>query len=96
MIVDIDCRAVACISDFWALYLLEVEPEGESFGKNVDALWDALSAGGPGYPSKAKVLRLVNTDALKTLQDGEFYRKLVRIEQDLNDCGYTDISLEVE
>jgi RNAse (barnase) inhibitor barstar len=43
----IDCSKLNDEADFWAAYLLTTQPEGtQLFGRNFDALWDALSAGG--------------------------------------------------
>jgi len=79
------------------LYLQEAAPEAEEFfGRNLDAFWDALSAGGPGYPSNAKLARIINTDSLKRIRDGEIYQKLVDIATDLKGCGHANITFEIE
>lgn len=78
----IDCSEFNDEADFWTAYLSTTQPEGaQLFGRNFDALWDALSAGGPGWPGEC-VLRFVNTDVLRRWQDGNFYRTLQKIALD--------------
>jgi hypothetical protein len=75
----IDCSGFNDEADFWTAYLSTTQPEGaQFFGRNFDALWDALNAGGPGWPGEC-VLRFANTDVLRHWQDGKFYRALQKI-----------------
>jgi len=75
----IDCSGFNDEADFWQAYLSTTEPEGaEHFGCNFDALWDAMSAGGPGWPGEC-MLRFVNTDVLRRWRGGNFYRALQKI-----------------
>lgn len=75
----IDCSEFNHEADFWTAYLSTTRPEGaQLLGRNFDAFWDALSAGGPGWPGEC-VLRFVNTDVLRHLQDGKFYLTLQEI-----------------
>lgn len=75
----IDCYDVKCEEDFWEAYLVEVNPEGaQNFGRNLDAFWDAVSAGGPGWPGEC-TLRFINTDALAAWRQGEFVSRLREI-----------------
>ncbi|MBK8187858.1 MAG: barstar family protein [Cellvibrio sp.] len=92
----IDCYAVKTEAEFWAEYLSTVKPQGtEYFGRNLDAFWDALSAGGPGYPNhEGKCeLRFINTDPVKLLRNGAFYKKLQEIEQDLRIEVNSDVAI---
>jgi len=83
--------------DFWNEYIKVVDVEGAShFGKNLDAFWDALSAGGPGFPKGISELKLLNSSSLKTIDEGEFYSALVTIADDLRSCIYSDFVLHVE
>jgi hypothetical protein len=91
----IDCHSIKSEAEFWAEYLSILKPQGaEYFGCNLDAFWDALSAGGPGFPNyegKCEV-RFINTENVKFLRNGEFYKKLQKIAQDLEieaDCEIT-------
>lgn len=66
---------------FWLAYLAATKPESAGyFGCNLDAFWDALN-GGPGWPGKCQ-LRFVNTEGLKTIRKGLFYRALLEIARD--------------
>jgi hypothetical protein len=49
--VYIDCSGVSSTDEFWQCYLDAVKPEGAAmFGRNLDAFWDAVEGGGPGWP----------------------------------------------
>jgi RNAse (barnase) inhibitor barstar len=79
--ITIDCASVRTREDFWREYLAAAEPEEAGyFGRNLDALWDAL-AGGPGWPGEC-VLRIVNTSSLKSIEGGRFYDALAVIARD--------------
>jgi Barstar (barnase inhibitor) len=81
----IDCTRIKTEADFWRQYLLTVQPEGtEFFGRNLDAFWDALSGGGPGWPGQSSVF-FINTETLKDIDNGYFYRQLKKIERDLQE-----------
>lgn len=75
----IDCRDVKCEDDFWKAYLVEVNPGGaQQFGRNLHAFWDAVSAGGPGWPGEC-TLRFINTEALALSDKAGFLLGLSRI-----------------
>jgi hypothetical protein len=75
----IDCHDMKCEEDFWKAYLAVVNPDGtQNFGRNLDAFWDAVSAGGPGWPGEC-TLRFINTDALAAWRQGEFVSRLREI-----------------
>jgi RNAse (barnase) inhibitor barstar len=79
--ITIDCAQVRTREDFWSAYLTAVKPQdADLFGRNLDALWDAL-AGGPGSPGEC-VLRLVGARALEAIDDGNFLRALKEIARD--------------
>lgn len=55
--ITIDCAGVGSIDAFWQRYLDATQPEAaRSFGRNLDAFWDAIEAGGPGWPGEAKLV----------------------------------------
>jgi len=75
--ITIDCAKILTVPDFWAAYVTAASPEGrEYFGRNLDAFWDAVSAGGPGWPGEDCELRFINTAPIKTFYDGGFYDRL--------------------
>jgi Barstar (barnase inhibitor) len=79
----IDCSQIKTETDFWKQYLFTVQPEGmEFFGRNLDAFWDALSGGGPGWTGESSVT-FINTNNLKGIDAGHFYNRLKKIEGDL-------------
>jgi len=78
----LDCSRSRCQSDFWDLYLDVIQPEGaEHFGRNLDAFWDAISGGGPGWPGECQLI-LISTDQLRR-QEPLFFEGLRRIAHDL-------------
>lgn len=95
--IIIDCSNVNSVEEFWDLYLKIVKPEGDMyFGRNLDALWDALAAGGPGFPGDdVETLRLVNCNTLRSIDSGRFYNALLSISKDLTKTGKSIINLLV-
>lgn len=78
----IDCATVESEADFWRTYVNEVQPEGAGyFGQNLNAFWDAVSGGGPGWPGECE-LRFTNTNHLVKINDGGFLRALSDIARD--------------
>ncbi len=99
--IIVDCSQVQDEPDFWREYVRAIPPEGtEYFGRNLDAFWDAVSGGGPGYPGEC-LLRFIHSDRLKTLkrdrfEKGYLWKGLSSIQQKLNQLAGsgTRISLE--
>jgi ribonuclease inhibitor len=78
----LDCESVQSDGDFWDLYCEVVRPEGEGyFGRNLDAFWDAVSAGGPGWPGDCQI-ELVNVHGF-VKRNPRLYNGLQRIASDL-------------
>ena len=51
--IIIDCAGVRSSDEFWTRYLDATRPDGaEHFGRNLDAFWDAIEKGGPGWPGE--------------------------------------------
>jgi len=66
--ITIDCAGVNSADEFWGRYLDATEPDGaEHFGRNLDAFWDAIEGGGPGWPGEV-VLAFQHADALSDLR----------------------------
>lgn len=92
----LDCESVKSDSDFWDLYCEVVRPEDEGyFGRNLDAFWDAVSAGGPGWPGDCQI-ELVNVRGFVE-RNPRLYNGLKRIANDLaSNAGveivFTDVS----
>lgn len=93
----IDCVDFEIELDFWNGYLAIVVPDGaEFFGKNLDAFWDALSAGGPGYPGdESSVIEVVNTETIRRFRDGNFYRDLIKVAENLNGEWFNSVKLVI-
>ena len=82
----LDCLSLKSDGDFWDLYCEVAQPEGEGyFGRNLDAFWDAVSAGGPGWPGDCQI-ELVNVDRFAR-RSPRLYSGLKRIAADLGTSG---------
>lgn len=81
--IALDCSQVATPAQFWESYAAGIPLEqGERFGRNLDALRDALSARGPGFPGPAW-LELHNVERLAQHDGGKFLAALKRIADEL-------------
>ncbi len=81
--IVIDCAGLGSEEEFWRKYLAVAKPEyAESFGCNLDAFWDAVDGGGPGWPGENCELRFVNTAPLEAWRDGYFLRAIREIARD--------------
>lgn len=82
----LDCSSVLSEGDFWELYCEVTHPEGEGyFGRNLAAFWDAVSAGGPGWPGDCQI-ELVNIDGFAR-RNSCLYNGIKRIANDLGTNG---------
>jgi hypothetical protein len=55
--IYIDCSGAKSAAEVWQRYVDAIAPEDTSlFGRNLDAFWDAVEAGGPGWPGKVKLV----------------------------------------
>jgi ribonuclease inhibitor len=65
----VDCREIVSIEEFWDLYVSSIGAENALFfGRNLDALWDALEGGGPGCPPSTTHLIFRNVGELRNLK----------------------------
>ena len=85
MIVVVDCSSVSTVEAFWQAYVDAAEPEeAKVFGRNLDALWDAVEGGGPGWPGDVKLV-FTHTRTLANLRTpggGSFLKALQEIARD--------------
>ena len=92
----IDCTTVESEQQFWEQYVRVVHPDGaELFGRNLDAFWDAVSAGGPGWPGECR-LRFTHTQLVQQFRNGFFYSALKRIEQDCQHSKCAGVSVIID
>lgn len=69
--LTIDCHAIGDMDAFWERYVQAVGPENcVHFGRNLDALWDGLSGGGPGWPDVDHLV-FQHSNALLEMPDGD-------------------------
>ena len=80
-VVVLECSQIRSLDEFWDLYARDIAVSGrEHFGRNLDALHDAL-AGGPGWPGVVW-LELHNVEALEGRGHEAFVAALERIGQE--------------
>lgn len=81
-IISIDCAGVTDVGEFWQRYLDAAQPaDADLFGRNLDAFWDAVEGGGPGWPGPVRLV-FTNTgqmNSLRILNGGSFLEKLQQI-----------------
>lgn len=66
--VVIDCSGIGSTEEFWQRYIDAVKPESASdFGRNLDAFWDAIEWGGPGWPGDTTLV-FMHSDQLRDLK----------------------------
>lgn len=66
--IIIDCDGVKSGAEVWLRFIDAAQPQGASlFGCNLDAFWDAIEHGGPGWPGEAKLV-FSNSSQLAALE----------------------------
>lgn len=89
----IDCHEVESASDFWQRYVDAAVPQSASlFGRNLDAFWDAVEHGGPGWPGEAKLV-FANSAALATVGLADGSSLLDGLRRIAEDAIQTEIKL---
>ena len=69
--ITIDCADIISPDQLWQRYIDAAKPEGASiFGRNLDAFWDAVEGGGPGWPGKVALI-FTHSHYLSTLRTGD-------------------------
>lgn len=78
--IYIDCRGVTSAGELWGRYVDAAQPEGgDAFGRNLDAFWDAIEHGGPGWPGEARLVFTNSRDlAPLRLQGGSSFLDALR------------------
>ncbi len=80
--IIIDCAGLTSTETFWRRYLDAAKPEDAAlFGRNLDAFWDAIEGGGPGWPGEVRLvfLNTAQLAGLRTANGGSFLDALRRI-----------------
>jgi hypothetical protein len=92
--IYIDCAGVTSPSELWQRYIDAAEPEGAAFfGRNLDAFWDAVERGGPGWPGPAKLV-FTKSAELTDLRLADGSSLLDRLRQLASDATQTQIELD--
>lgn len=91
--IIVDCDGVKSAAELWERYIEAAKPEGaSSFGRNLDAFWDAIEQGGPGWPGEVK-LAFRNSRRLATLKVGSGPSLLEGLRQIANEATRVQIEL---
>ncbi len=92
--IYIDCKGVKSTAEVWQRYIDAANPEGANqFGRNLDAFWDAVEHGGPGWPGDAKLV-FKDTSGLAALNLGNGSSFLDELRRIANKATQTQIDLE--
>ncbi len=75
----IDGTGMTTRSEVWDRYVRLTQMLPSGFGRNLDAFWDAVQAGGPGWPGACRI-RFVGCEHI---DGGKLHAGLVRIAADL-------------
>lgn len=76
--IHIDCAGVKSEGEVCQRYLDAAQPEGAGyFGCNLNAFWDAVEGGGPGWPGEAELV-FTNSADLFHLPNGRSFLKELR------------------
>jgi len=66
--IVVDCAGITSADEFWQRYLDAAKPDGALvFGRNLDAFWDAIEGGGPGWPGNVALI-FQHSDQLSSLR----------------------------
>lgn len=89
--VVIDCRDLTSVAEFWQRYIDVAQPaDWGFFGRNLNAFWDAVEGGGPGWPGEVKLV-FANSVELATMPDGQWL--LDQLRKIAAEVQYTPIEL---
>ena len=79
--------------DFWNKYVAEIDTEsGKYFGKNLDAFYDAITAGGPGFPGDC-IIEIIGTKKLENIFGKKDFDFIIRL---LKEAEFVDLIIEKE
>lgn len=77
--------------DFWNKYAAEIgSKSAKGFGKNLDALNDAITARGPGFPGDC-ILEIIGTKNLERIFGEKDFNFIIKL---LKDAEYIDLIVE--
>lgn len=92
--ITIDCAGITSQEALWRRYLDAAAPEdAERFGRNLHAFWDAVEAGGPGWPGEV-ALAFIHTDALRRLRLADGSTVLDQLARISREATFVRITLE--
>jgi len=91
--IVIDCDGAKSAADVWQRYIDAAKPDGAGlFGRNLDAFWDAIEHGGPGWPGEAKLV-FRDSSRLATLEVGSGSSLLEGLRRIANEATQMRIEL---
>jgi len=91
--IIIDCDGAKSAAEVWQRYIDAAKPEGAGlFGRNLDAFWDAIEHGGPGWPGETKLV-FRNSSRLASLEIASGSSFLDGLRRIANEATQTQIEL---
>lgn len=91
--IYIDCEGAESADEVWQRYVDAVNPENAAvFGRNLDAFWDAVEHGGPGWPGPVKLVFL-HSQRLAALRTRNGLSLFAGLRQIADEATQTSIEL---
>lgn len=91
--ISIDCAGLTDTAEFWHRYLDATQPQDAGFfGRNLDAFWDAIEGGGPGWPGNVRLV-FTNASQIKSLRTFGSESFLEKLRQIANETTQIEIAL---
>lgn len=92
--IVIDCSETKSEPELWQRYIDAAQPEAANrFGRNLDAFWDALEGGGPGWPGEVKLV-FRHSNELARLGVGEGASLLEGLRRIAKEATRVEVGLE--
>ncbi|MFD2780670.1 barstar family protein [Novosphingobium pokkalii] len=91
--IYIDCEGAKSADEVWQRYVDAVNPANAAvFGRNLDAFWDAVEYGSPGWPGPVKLVFL-HSQRLATLRTRNGLSLFAGLRQIADEATQTSIEL---
>ncbi len=91
--LSINCNGAKSAAEFWQRYVDAIDPEdARFFGRNLDAFWDAVEGGGPGWPGEVKLV-FKDSAGLAAFQVDNGLSLLEGLRRIANDASQMEIEL---
>lgn len=92
--IIVDCSEAKSETEFWQRYVDAAQPNAANlFGRNLDAFWDAIEGGGPGWPGKVRLV-FRHSNELAAVDSRREVSLLEGLRRIANEATFMEIRLE--